>query len=334
MPGRTSRWGRGPLGHAQDDHETFDRGRRCAPARSRSSARARAARSRVVRSGRRLGHSGDAGLSQEQLRSGPRRVPATAQIRPTQRSAMSRRAAGLASTRERGAGRSRGPPGSACCDVPGGLAPAIRPGVGSAACGLRPCWVGAVSDVNRRFLLRERPTGRIDDRTFELVEEPVPEIGEGEALVRTRLDLARSRRTAPGSARRRRTCRRSPSARSCAPSGSAAVVASKHRRTTRWASSSRACTGWQDYVVASDAAPLTAMPEIPGVSPSCFLGRARNDRAHRLRRDARDRQAQAGRDGRRVGGRGRGRLGRRPARQDRTAPASSASPAGRRSARS
>ena len=43
-----------------------------------------------------------------------------------------------------------------------------------------------MSDVNRRFLLRERPTGRIDDRTFELVEEAVPEIGEGEALVRTR----------------------------------------------------------------------------------------------------------------------------------------------------
>jgi NADPH-dependent curcumin reductase CurA len=43
-----------------------------------------------------------------------------------------------------------------------------------------------VSDVNRRFLLRERPTGRIDDRTFELVEEAVPEIGGGEALVRTR----------------------------------------------------------------------------------------------------------------------------------------------------
>ena len=43
-----------------------------------------------------------------------------------------------------------------------------------------------MSDVNRRFLLRERPAGRIDDRTFEFVEEAVPEIGEGEALVRTR----------------------------------------------------------------------------------------------------------------------------------------------------
>jgi hypothetical protein len=32
MPGRTSRWGRGSLGHTQDDHQTFDRGRRCARA--------------------------------------------------------------------------------------------------------------------------------------------------------------------------------------------------------------------------------------------------------------------------------------------------------------
>src|ERR1700761_8291854 len=38
-------------------------------------------------------------------------------------------------------------------------------------------------DRNRRFLLRERPTGRIDANTFELSEEAVPEIGDGEALV-------------------------------------------------------------------------------------------------------------------------------------------------------
>ena len=39
-------------------------------------------------------------------------------------------------------------------------------------------------DRNRRFLLRERPTGRIGPDTFELGEEAVPEIGDGEALVR------------------------------------------------------------------------------------------------------------------------------------------------------
>ena len=41
-----------------------------------------------------------------------------------------------------------------------------------------------MADRNRRFLLRERPTGRIGPDTFELSEEPVPEIGDGEALVR------------------------------------------------------------------------------------------------------------------------------------------------------
>ncbi|MGZ4578353.1 MAG: NADP-dependent oxidoreductase, partial [Mycobacterium sp.] len=37
---------------------------------------------------------------------------------------------------------------------------------------------------NRRFLLRERPTGRIGPGTFELSEESVPELADGEALVR------------------------------------------------------------------------------------------------------------------------------------------------------
>src|SRR6202000_1423174 len=41
-----------------------------------------------------------------------------------------------------------------------------------------------MSDRNRRFLLRERPTGRIGPNTFELSEVPVPEVGDGEALVR------------------------------------------------------------------------------------------------------------------------------------------------------
>ena len=41
-------------------------------------------------------------------------------------------------------------------------------------------------ESNRRFKLRNRPQERITDDTFELVEEPVPEIKDGEALVRTR----------------------------------------------------------------------------------------------------------------------------------------------------
>ena len=38
--------------------------------------------------------------------------------------------------------------------------------------------------VNRRLRLARRPEGMIDDGTFELVEEPVPELADGECVVR------------------------------------------------------------------------------------------------------------------------------------------------------
>ena len=38
--------------------------------------------------------------------------------------------------------------------------------------------------VNRQFLLKTRPVGRIDRSNFDLVESPIPEPGEGEALLR------------------------------------------------------------------------------------------------------------------------------------------------------
>jgi NADPH-dependent curcumin reductase CurA len=127
-----------------------------------------------------------------------------------------------------------------------------------------------VSDVNRRFVLRERPTGRIDDRTFELVQEPVPEIGEGEALVRTRwISLDPANRAwisetptylppvAIGEVMR---------------AGGLGEVVASNSPDYRVGQLVQGRTGWQDYVVASASAPLTAMPEIPGVSPSYFLG--------------------------------------------------------------
>jgi NADPH-dependent curcumin reductase CurA len=40
------------------------------------------------------------------------------------------------------------------------------------------------AEINRRIRLRSRPAGRIDDSTFELVEEEVPEPAPGQALVR------------------------------------------------------------------------------------------------------------------------------------------------------
>src|SRR5690349_3129948 len=124
--------------------------------------------------------------------------------------------------------------------------------------------------VNRRFLLRERPVGRIDDRTFELVEEPVPVIGEGEALVRTRwISLDPANRAwlndtpsylppvAIGDVMR--------------ASGVGEVVASN---SPEYPVGGLVVgrTGWQEYAVASAPAPMRTIAEIAGVSPSHFLG--------------------------------------------------------------
>ncbi len=44
-----------------------------------------------------------------------------------------------------------------------------------------------MTDVNRQVVLRRRPSGLVDPEDVELVEAPVPQIGEGEALVRNDL---------------------------------------------------------------------------------------------------------------------------------------------------
>jgi NADPH-dependent curcumin reductase CurA len=43
-----------------------------------------------------------------------------------------------------------------------------------------------MAEVNRQIKLRKRPSGKIDDKVFELVEDRVPEPSEGQALVRNR----------------------------------------------------------------------------------------------------------------------------------------------------
>src|SRR6478736_3840933 len=127
-----------------------------------------------------------------------------------------------------------------------------------------------MSAVNRRFLLRERPTGWIDERTFELVEEPVPVIGEGEALVRTRwISLDPANRAwlddtptylppvAIGDVMR---------------AGGVGEVVASNSPDYPVGRLVVGRTGWQEYAVASASAPMRAIAEIPGVSPSQFLG--------------------------------------------------------------
>jgi NADPH-dependent curcumin reductase CurA len=125
-------------------------------------------------------------------------------------------------------------------------------------------------DTNRRFLLRNRPNGRITSDTFELVEEPIPEMKEGEALIRTRwISLDPTNRA---------WIRDTPTYLPPVGIGEVMralalgeVVASKHP-SYKEGQLVQGLIGWQEWTIASDAAPLLPVAEVPGVSPSMYLG--------------------------------------------------------------
>jgi NADPH-dependent curcumin reductase CurA len=125
-------------------------------------------------------------------------------------------------------------------------------------------------ESNRRFILRTRPQGRITAETFELIEDAIPEIKAGEALVRTQwISLDPTNRTwlnetptylppvAIGEVMR--------------GVGLGRVVASKHDAYQE-GQFVVGLLGWQEWAVASDAAPLRPVAEIPGVSATAYLG--------------------------------------------------------------
>ncbi len=127
-----------------------------------------------------------------------------------------------------------------------------------------------MSETNHRFILRNRPEGRITDDTFELVEEPVPDIGAGEALVRTQwISIDPTNR-----AWIRDVATYLP------PVGIGEVmrglalgqvVASNHD-AYREGQLVQGLIGWQKFAVASDTAPLLPVTEIAGIPPSMYLG--------------------------------------------------------------
>lgn len=69
-----------------------------------------------------------------------------------------------------------------------------------------------MSLINRQLRLKTRPEGLVQRDNFDLVETEVPELKDGEVLVRT-LYLSMDRPTACGCATSRNTCRPLPSAR-------------------------------------------------------------------------------------------------------------------------
>ena len=127
-----------------------------------------------------------------------------------------------------------------------------------------------MSDVNRRFLLRERPTGRIDDRTFALVEEAIPKIGDSEALVRNRwISLDPTNRAWIGETP---TYLPPVAIGEVMRAGGLGEIVASNSPDYQVGQIVQGRTGWQDYAVASASTPFTPIPEIPGVSPIFFLG--------------------------------------------------------------
>jgi NADPH-dependent curcumin reductase CurA len=125
-------------------------------------------------------------------------------------------------------------------------------------------------DRNRRFLLRERPTGRIGPDTFELSEEAVPEIGDGEALVRVDwISLDPTNRAwindtptylppvGIGEVMR--------------GGGLGEVVASKNPNYAV-GQIVQGLVGWQEYAVASDTMLLFPVDVAEGVPPTAYMG--------------------------------------------------------------
>ena len=123
---------------------------------------------------------------------------------------------------------------------------------------------------NRRFTLRERPVERINASTFELSEGSIPELHDGEALVRVDwISLDPINRTwlydeatylppvGIGEVMRALVLGEVVASRSAAHPVGQTV---------------QGLAGWQDYAVISEATPMSPVSIAPGVSPSTYLG--------------------------------------------------------------
>jgi hypothetical protein len=125
-----------------------------------------------------------------------------------------------------------------------------------------------VSDVNRKIVLAQRPTGTVDERTVRFEDEPVPEPGPDQALVRTRyLSIDPTIRTwmddVPGY---------------LPPIGLGEVVRSAGVGEVVRSNSDRyavrdlvfGLTGWQEYTLA-DGGAATHQKLPPGIDPTAAL---------------------------------------------------------------
>jgi NADPH-dependent curcumin reductase CurA len=128
-----------------------------------------------------------------------------------------------------------------------------------------------MSERNRRYLIAKRPSGRVTRDIFDVVEEDVPEIEDGQALVR--VEWISVDPTNRGWLNDEPTYLPPvPIGGVVRAAGLGRVVASKHPAYAE-GSLVQGLTGWQEWFVASDEAPMLPVTEQPGVeSPSAYLG--------------------------------------------------------------
>ncbi len=128
-----------------------------------------------------------------------------------------------------------------------------------------------MADVNRRYLLRKRPNGRIDDSTFELVEEPVPEPGSGQALVQNLyVSIDPTNRAWIGE---EPTYLPPVGIGECMRSVGLGRVISSDDASYPEGSLVTGLVGWQDYVVTGEGElPLTPVPGDTGLPIETLMG--------------------------------------------------------------
>jgi NADPH-dependent curcumin reductase CurA len=127
-----------------------------------------------------------------------------------------------------------------------------------------------MSEENRRFLLAERPTGPVDENTYDLVREPVPQIGEGEALVKVKwISIDPTNRTWIGE---EPTYLPPVAIGEVMRSLGLGEVVESNNENYPVGALVNGLTGWQDYVVISDEMPLMVVPPEVQAEPAQLLG--------------------------------------------------------------
>jgi NADPH-dependent curcumin reductase CurA len=123
---------------------------------------------------------------------------------------------------------------------------------------------------NRQIILKNRPVGMIDETTTELIESPVPVCGPNEALVKVGLlsidpAIRPWMNDAPGYL--------PPIAiGDVIRAGGSGVVVESNSERYQVGDVVNGMTGWQEWVIASDANPLTVLPRDLGVDLATMMG--------------------------------------------------------------